>query len=741
MISLQTVLIRLVLFSVVPLVLASAGLIYHLVTAQRETLHDDILESARQLSRSIDSQLAVWQVIAQTFAVAAMNDSIDLERAYARATEVVAEHPGVRIALIDPSGQQLFNTARPFGAKLPNVFERPAPRSQGSAIESEPASGIIEVVNTGRPSFSSLFIGSIDSRPALAYRLPIRRGDDVAYVLSIAFHPEDLIERPQRERVAPGSISAIVDRHGIVTARNRAAERFVGQSASEQFLAQTAGKLSGIYRGQSLEGTPVMTAFSRSERSGWLIGTEVPLGEVDQRIQRSLWIWSTLMLFLVCLGVAMARRTWTQVGHPLRVLAANASAFERGEAIAVPHSLVREVRDCGRAWSLAIEADRARREQQSLLLAAELRQREVERVSREKDRVLAALGHELRNPLGAITNSVHVLDNAAPADPRLAAMIAIIKRQCLHLGRLVDNLLDLARATFGKMQIDRRPLDLAHLVRNTLSAYTPRQSLPALHLHIDPVWVEGDATRLDQVVRNLIDNSIKFTPPAGSIDVYVGQQGAEAFLKIADTGTGIPTELAGSLFDAFVQNEQTLDRAQGGLGLGLALVREIVELHGGRVAARSDGPGRGTQITLHLPSCEPVVSPDSQSDANEPSAPRRRVLIVEDQDDARTSLALLLESMGQDVRAVSDAAGAQVLLDEWMPQVALIDLGLPGTDGFELVRSLRANSQFRSLKLIAVTGYTLPADRERARQAGFDAFLPKPVSREALAKSLEGSGS
>lgn len=738
-ISLQAALLRLVLLSVAPLVLVSAGLIYHLVSDQRASVGDEVQAGAIALAGAIDAQLSIRRAVIETFAETSFDNEPDLPALHEHARRLCAGRPGTRIALIDARGTRLFDTALPLDAPRTNLFVAHRPVAADDLPPDDPEE-LRDVFETGRPSFSNLFSGDDGSGGRLALRHPVRRGDTVTHVITMTFPAAELTRLLQREYPPDSGIATIIDRRGVIAARNLMPGKFVGKLATTAFLVESGARRSGVFRGNSLEGLPVITAFHRSEPSGWRIATAQPLGAAEQGLNRSLWIWSSIVAVLVTLAVSMARRTWSQVGRPLRVLAANARAFERGEPIVLPDSPVREVRTCGRAWALAIEADRARREQQRLKLAAELRQREAEQASREKDRVLAALGHELRNPLGAISNSAHVMETVAPEDPRLVAMIGIIRRQCRHLGRLVDNLLDLARATFGKMQVERVPLDMMKLARQTVSTYSAHGvGLPRLTVSGEPGWVAGDSTRLEQVLRNLIDNAIKFTPPAGSVDVSVANEGDEVIVSISDTGAGILPEVASSLFTAFVQNEQTLDRSQGGLGLGLALVREIVELHGGSVSAHSDGADRGTRVTIRLPRCQPADGSDTRPDLPADRR-RRRILIVEDQEDVRTSLRFMLESMGQECRAAMDAAEAREAMKEWLPDAALIDLGLPGTDGFALATELRADPRFRSVRLVAVTGYTQPVDRQHAADAGFDDFLAKPVSHDVLARTLQGTG-
>lgn len=735
-ISLQALLLRLILFAFVPVFLASASLIYKLVEGQRDELGQSVLDNARSLSAVIDGELAQWRAVAETLARVAELDPFDPAAVHAAARQISADRPGSRIVLVDSDGRQLFSTLQPFGTPLQPIFGDGAPDAGPPDPNVE---DWLKVFASGLPVLSNVFTGASTGLPSVAYRVPVRREGRVRFALAIAFPPDRLSLLLARERGPADWFAAVTDRRGIIAARSLAPERFVGRPASAEFVARSAADRSGLYRGASLEGTPVITAFHRSDETGWVLGAAAPVGAAEEPVRRSLAVWSAVMACLVGLAIALARQTWHEVAKPLRTLAANAEAFEKGQEILLPQSNVREIRDCGRAWSLAIEADRARRSQERLRMAAEARQLEIEQASREKDRVLAALGHELRNPLGAISNSVQVLEATMPAQPRAKAMIGIISRQSAHLGHLVDNLLDLARATFGKMQIDRAPLDLLRLVHQTVSAYAPlARTIPALQVGGGPVWVDGDATRLEQVIRNLVDNAIKFTPPEGRITIRVRAVERRAVLEIADTGAGIPPALADTLFDPFVQNEQTIERAQGGLGLGLALVRQIVELHGGTVSASSDGVDRGTRVTVSLPSCArpPRATAPPPTGAGLVGAPRQRVLVVEDQDDFRASLVTLLELMDQEARSAADGRTALAMLTDWIPDVMMVDLGLPDMDGFAFAQKVREQSRLAGVRLYAVSGYSQPADQARALQVGFDRFIAKPVSAEVLRELL-----
>ena len=362
---------------------------------------------------------------------------------------------------------------------------------------------------------------------------------------------------------------------------------------------------------------------------------------------------------------------------------------------------------------------------------------EAEAASRAKDQFLAMLGHELRNPLGAISNAAHVLGLAGDTGPLVARAQAIISRQARQLGRVVDDLLDVSRVTSGKITLERRPLDLAELVRHAVALVTAleRARQHTVEVDAEPVWVDADAARLEQVVVNLLENAVKYTAPDGRIHVRVTRINGDAAVIVRDTGIGIPAALLPRIFDLFMQGDHSLERSKGGLGIGLTLVRRLVELHGGMVAAASEGEGKGSTFTVRLPAI-PTPAPPRAAGAAAGATTPRRVLVVEDNEDSRLSLRELIRRLGHDVHEAADGVAGVESAVRLAPDLALIDIGLPGIDGYEVARRLREHPVGRRLRLVALTGYGLPEDRERAMAAGFDLHLVKPVDPQALATLL-----
>ena len=362
----------------------------------------------------------------------------------------------------------------------------------------------------------------------------------------------------------------------------------------------------------------------------------------------------------------------------------------------------------------------------------------AERKSHAKDEFLAMLGHELRNPLSAISSAAALIDMPG-AGPEMASRARqIIGRQSQHLSRIVDDLLDLSRAMSGKILLARRPVDMASLVGACLDTFRATGRTTGYRINVDlaPNWVDGDPTRLEQIATNLIDNALKYTPAGGTIDIAIGAEDEEVLLTVSDTGVGIAPDLLPHVFDVFVQGSISLDRAQGGLGIGLSLVRRLVELHGGSVSATSAGGGAGSSFTIRLPRAEPAVASAPALAPSEHPAGKPAVLLIEDNEDGREMMATMLDVYGYPVLQSADGLDGVAQATSKLPKVALVDIGLPGIDGYEVARRLRANPDTRAMRLIALTGYGLADDQRRVLEAGFDMHLVKPVDIAQLLGAL-----
>ncbi len=366
---------------------------------------------------------------------------------------------------------------------------------------------------------------------------------------------------------------------------------------------------------------------------------------------------------------------------------------------------------------------------------------ELREADRRKGEFLGVLSHELRNPLTPLRAGVFVLGKNPSLDERARQATALIDRQISHLVRLVEDLLDVTRISRGKVRLQRARVDLASLIRKLLADMGEAHQRHHLVVRIsnEPLWVNGDAARLRQIIENLLNNAVKFTPEGKQICVSLAASDARAVLEVADAGIGFDAETLAHLFEPYAQAERSLDRSRGGLGIGLALVKGLVDLHEGEIQAHSEGPGRGARFLVAVP-----LDPSAGGERRLPQAAalppvadlRRRVLVVEDAPDVAESLREVLELAGHRVALAHDGREALAQAPKFRPDVVLCDIGLPDIDGFDVARALRRDPATASLYLIALTGYAQAEDRKRALQAGFNAHLAKPPDLFALERQL-----
>jgi signal transduction histidine kinase/CheY-like chemotaxis protein len=365
----------------------------------------------------------------------------------------------------------------------------------------------------------------------------------------------------------------------------------------------------------------------------------------------------------------------------------------------------------------------------------------LERSVRDRDQFLAMLGHELRNPISAILTASELMDRAAGG--QLDRERVVIARQVRLLSRLVDDLLDVSRVTHGKIPLQQENVDLRPLVQRVAQGFEKAARLQGVQLictpGADPLIVRGDPLRLEQIVANLTSNAVKYTNGGGRVELRLEREQGEAVLRVRDTGVGISAGMLPRVFDLFAQAPGALDRAQGGMGIGLTLVKRLVELHGGTVQAASDGPGRGSEFAVRFPRARSGAERAAEAIPRSVRASRGlRVVIAEDNVDSRDLLQFALEQLGHRVEPCNDGASAIECAVAGKPDAMLIDLGLPGNDGYQVARAVR-EALGGTVRLVALTGYGQPGDRERALAAGFDVFLVKPAEIDAVERALSAS--
>jgi CheY-like chemotaxis protein/two-component sensor histidine kinase len=354
-----------------------------------------------------------------------------------------------------------------------------------------------------------------------------------------------------------------------------------------------------------------------------------------------------------------------------------------------------------------------------------------------KDEFLAMLSHELRNPLSAIFNALHILRLQDTENPIQRKAKIVLERQVGQLAHLIDDLLEVSRVITGRIQLHQERLEMRGIVERALesvrSLIEQRKHELSVSLPAEPIWLQGDSTRLEQVVVNLLNNAAKYTDEGGQIWITVEQERGEVVLRVWDTGVGIAPELLPRIFDLFTQADRTLDRSQGGLGIGLSLVQKLVELHGGTVEAHSAGLGQGSEFIVRLPALSSAgESIIARIETAKQPAQTSRVLVVDDNMDAADMLVMMLQLFGHEVRVAYTGQTALETAVEYQPDVVLLDIGLPDMNGYELARQLHQQPQTKGVRLIAVTGYGQDSDRQRSQEAGCEHHLVKPVDPQKL---------
>ena len=709
---------------------------------QRAAYEDRFLERVRAVSialdREHDASIAALRGLAESSSLAAG----DLERFHDRAEQALrGEQSWAAVMLAEPSGSQLVHVPGLPGPALPNLQDNGAFR-QALSTRQPAISGLLASAGSGKYA-TSIALPVMQSGPVrpsdpVLPSGPVPQSVEVRYVLLAEVDQKTWLRFLSLYPVVPGATMTLLDQNRVVIARTLNDDQWVGRSPAPALDAKSAASPLAAYRSVGLEGQWFYSAHSRAALSKWTVATGVPVAFVESSLRGSLIAMLLGIAGTGALAIALIIVFGRRIERPVRRLAELARSLGRfdAEPVKPPVSNVREVDEVAETLVEASTLIRRRSAERDEALAKETAARtEAESASRSKDEFLAMLGHELRNPLGAISSAAIVLGQADTSAPAAAQAREVITRQMSHLVGIVDDLLDVARVTTGKISLRPEAADVAAIARGCLDTLRSagRLSGHEVTLEAESVWADVDVTRLEQVLTNLLVNAVKYTPATGTITVSVRPDADEAVLSVSDTGMGIVPKMLPLIFDLFVQSDRALDRAQGGLGIGLTLVKRIVELHGGTVSAASGGAGQGSTFTVRLPRVTPAAAPAPPAAAPSGAIGARRVLIVEDNDDARDMLRSMLSLWGHEVEEARDAEEALARLAQWRPDMALVDIGLPRRDGYELARDIRSNFEGREIFLVAVTGYGQPEDHGRAMDAGFDAHLVKPVDPDRLA--------
>jgi signal transduction histidine kinase/ActR/RegA family two-component response regulator len=722
-------LMGLVAIALLPLVLFAIVLVGRSAREDRDEIEHELVERAEAIAAAVDREIAASLRAIETLARSeqlARGDLAGFRREALRVVEVQASW--FALVLFTPDGHRVADTRE----------------DEPSGTTVDPVS-FAEVLRIRQPMIGELVRARDGVTWGFAARAPVLDHDGgVRYVLTAALSAAEI----GRLLSVGGATDVewtrtVVDRNGTIVARTRDPQRWIGAAGPPAFMERVRAAPAGSYRDRSLEGVSTVVGYARAPLTGWTVAVVARAEALDGPVRRS-----TTLLALV--GVASLVLSWAaafllsrRFARAVGSAADAAQALAAGGPAAVKPFGIREVARLGDALASSARLLEARREEgeRNLAQAAEAR-RDAEASSRAKDEFLAMLGHELRNPLSPIVTALHLLHQRGTAWGREHE---IISRQVGHLVRLVDDLLDVSRIARATIRLRPEQVDASSVVQRAVEMASPlldeRRHRLTLELERG-LHVLADPVRLAQVMANLLTNAARYTPPGGHVRVVARREAAGVAIEVSDDGQGIAPDLLPRVFDLFVQGPRGADRAEGGLGIGLALVRSLVALHGGTVEARSAGPGRGSVFRVVLPPA-PLAEGAPGVPLAAARAPARRplrVLIVDDNADAAALLAELVTRAGHDVQVVHDGPAALTAAEASRPEVVVLDLGLPVMDGWEVATALHRRLGAAAPALVGVSGYGQERDLARSRAAGFFRHLVKPVDPADLLDALEEAG-
>lgn len=596
----RTYLLLMLVAIIVPVAALSVLGLSMLLRFERESRFHSIEEVARSTSQQIDSEIAIAEASINNIANSQDIATDNFERLH-RLLSATRKSPLSWTLIADYEGNGLMNTLVPYGTPL-------AKRSGSWAAK---------IYDAQATHVGGYFIGAQSGRGVVSVNVPLPRSAGKKYVVTQIFDPAYFAKVFRRNTLPPNWIIGVSDANGVTIARNSNADAFVGLRVRPELYAASHRQNSGTLRHPTRENIEVYDVFVRSAATGWTVAIGVPVGDIESASR--LIAWSTATALLVVLGGAFGIAVFfgRRIDKSLEHATLAAHALARGEITPLTRSKLKEadvlLGDLHRTSVALAEESAARialqQERERLLDSERTARREAETQSEAKDTFIAMLSHELRNPLAAISSAVAVIRLPHMTAPKTDRAWDIVTRQLRHLTRMVDDLLDVRRVLTGKATLSKERLDIGGL----LGFCCDSRSMAAARRHqwtvrTEDAWVLGDRTRLEQIVDNLLVNAMKFTPDGGEISVRNYCDGGDVVVEVADTGAGIAAEVLPTIFDSLVQGPTTIDRSQGGLGLGLSIARGLVQMHGGSITAHSDGLGKGSVFTVRLPLCMELVA-------------------------------------------------------------------------------------------------------------------------------------
>jgi signal transduction histidine kinase/CheY-like chemotaxis protein len=719
----------------VPVMVFSGLALDMLRNAEKAAALRGLNEQAHSIGLMVDRELASAQAALQVLAVSPSLAGGKMAAFYDEAKTANRGATGWSV-LLDKHGEQVINTGLPLGSPL-------APTDAQERVR--------RVMASGQTVVSDVMLGPSVKRLVTSLNVPVGLDNGQRYVLGYAFSTEHFNTVIKSANVPEGWVVALIDGKGRFIARNRRSAELVGKQARPELVEAAARAVDGQLRHNTLEGIEVYEVFTHSAVSHWTVAVAAPVETIERSARHASMLAALGLLGASTLAVILAAYFGRLHVQSIRRAVDAANALGRGVPPPATSSRVVEVAELHAALHAAgrqlVQAQTYRKhaefERQALLESEQRARLLAEQQNSAKDQFLAMLGHELRNPLAPISTAAQLLRLPQLDPSRVRYASDVISRQVEHMNSLLGDLLDVSRVTRGLVTLSLEPIDLKAIieraVEQTRGLIDAKHHQLTLELPATEVVLQGDQTRLIQILVNLLNNAAKYTPPHGRILLSLIPGKDAVVVTVQDNGEGVAPDLLPRIFDLFSQGERTPDRSQGGLGLGLALVKSLVQLHGGSVAVSSAGKDQGSVFSVTLPWTAPLphAAPPALTSVQAALAPLR-VMIVDDNVDGAISLSLFLTAAGgHHVCTYNDAASALERAGFERPDVFILDIGLPDMSGYALARRLRAMPQFGSATMVALTGYGQPHDRERAYGAGFDAHIAKPADPQHILSLLQ----
>jgi signal transduction histidine kinase/CheY-like chemotaxis protein len=714
------VVVALTLSIVAPLGLASVISLQRTFRRQLANINRQNVATTRAISVAVDTQVETTTAALDVFGSLHALDVPDLVAFHSLASRLIVKQPEwSAIQLADAEGRVLA------------VFPAEAPPD--SAPAGDWAS---KVVRSGHPVVTPLF--ELHGTPGhfVTIAVPVVRGGRSLVALGARVKSTAFSAVLRQQQTPPNGVVALVDPANRIVARSTDEDAYVGTVGTAAFADISAQMTEGNWQTTNRAGVPVYSAFSRSAITGMTAALALPKEEVDGPVRRILLMFAAAWAVVLALGASIAIVVGQVIVRAMQSASSAAMSLARGEAVAVEGSRIAEIDDLSSGLRQAA-------------VTLETRNRERDEASRLKDEFLMTVSHELRTPLTAIYGWSRMLSTGELRPEQKTRALAAIERNAKALEQLVNDLLDVSRVVSGRLRLDVQPVAITDAVNAAVDAIRPAALAKSIDVIVraapGELTVSGDATRLQQIIWNLLSNAVRFTPTGGRIDVDIVRGADQIVVTVRDTGPGIDPAFLPHAFDRFRQGVSGTTRDHGGLGLGLAIVRHLVELHGGSIRAENAVPGPGAVFHASFPVRASGVRSEvidggavAGVEGNRPPARLDgiSVLVADDDLNARELLLEVLETAGAEVRAASSAEDALMILETWAPDVLLSDIEMPGEDGFALMRKAKAQWGVQRMTAIALTAHARPEDRLAALEAGFHWHLAKPIDPGELVQVI-----